>query len=146
MFLAIYGSIALSSNKSNFIGFLIVAVPHLGSLFIFSCILLLFSIRLISSLSQTYGPQFIQRQSDIEIKMRLISRITFFTCVCIICYSSRIIVFSIAIYDVAYKNSYSSYHFYQFPHIYWYLLIDWIPSICPVCFKYLYIIIFLLLF
>lgn len=132
LYLAINGSIALSSNRSNFIGFLIVSIPHLGSLLIFSSILLLYSIRLVSTLSQSYGPQFPQLQSDIEIKIKLIIRIIFVACVCICCYLLRIIVFAIAIYDVLYRNTHSSLIFYNTSHVAWYLLIDWIPSLGPV--------------
>lgn len=82
-------------------------------------------------------------RSDIEIKMKLILRISLVTSICVLCYLLRIIVFSLAIYDVLYENNHSSYVFYNSSNVIWYLLIDWIPSLGPVSYLFLFIIYFI---
>jgi hypothetical protein len=128
------------SSRFKSIRFLVVAIPQLTTLLIFSCVLFLYSFRLISLLMQSHGTSSgtsatdhhlsLQQQSDVEVKMKLITRITVVTFVCIFCYLLRIGVYLWAAYTVLILDSDKNSHYILHPL--WYLLTDWIPTAGPV--------------
>jgi hypothetical protein len=138
------------SKEFKDVDFLVVAFPQLATLFIFSCILFLYSFRLISLLMQSHGDNNSnnsptsselnpnkqlnsnsQNKRDVEIKMKLIIRIAVVTLICIACYLLRIVIYLLAAYDMFSSNPDND-DTQTFSQPLWYLLTDWIPTTGPV--------------
>jgi hypothetical protein len=117
---------------------MIAAAPQLITLFVFSCVLFIYSFRLISLLSQSYGLNIPQNEHDVQVKMKLITRIIVVTLLCLICYLLRILVYILTAYHFLYAGAARTNPpmAYDLGHPLWFLLSDWIPTVGPVSFPF----------